>query len=365
MAHIFDVTAPGDSVSLGPGGTGEIPFTVTNVSASAVRGRAVLGPEKSVALPWLKLAGEQERLLQPKQTDTFLVKVAVPPGTSTGDYSFRLDIVSVARPDEDSTQGPAIKIPVILAPPPPKPFPWWILVVAAVVIGGLSYAAIKLIPGNKVTVPDLRGKTIEQAEALLTPLHLKLGTQTKTPAAPSDVDRIVGQTPAYDPTNPPLAPPSGSVDVQVGVANTAPPIPLVAPPAGRAGIVNADTSLCLGPLNGLTDNNREIVGSSCDGDPARLWTFDVGDGGVVHVVNSSSGRCLTVAGGNTVPADPSVQFNCDQDPSRRWRFVALDGTKFQLENVNSHLCLTMAANAIAVQNPCGPPNSKWRFALAP
>jgi Ricin-type beta-trefoil lectin domain-like/PASTA domain len=365
MAHIFDITAPGDAVSLGPSGTGEIPFTVTNVSASAVRGRAVLGPEKSAVLPWLKLAGEQERLLQPKQTDTFLVKVAVPPGTNAGDYSFRLDIVSVARPDEDSTQGPAIKIPVILAPPPPKPFPWWILAVAAVVIGGLSYAALKLIPGNKVTVPDLRGKTVEQAQALLMPLHLKLGTQTKTPVAQSDVDHIVGQTPAYDPKNPTLTPPGSIVDVQIGIANTAPPIARVAPPAGRAGIVNADTSLCLGPVNGLTDNNRGIVGSRCDGDPARLWTFDGGEGDVVHIVNSSSGRCLTVAGGNTVPADPSVQYNCDEDPSRRWHFVALDGTTFQLQNVNSHMCLTMPANAVAIQNPCGPLNSKWRLALAP
>jgi hypothetical protein len=231
MAHVFDITAAGDSVSLGPTGTGEVPFTVTNVSASAVRGRAVFGPEKSAVLPWLKLMGEQERLLQPKQTDTFLVKVAVPPGTSPGDYSFRLDIISVARPDEDSTQGPAIKIPVILAPPPPKPFPWWILIVAAIVIGGISYAALKLIPGSKAAVPDLHGKTVEQAEALLTPLHLKLGTQTKAPADKENVDRIVGQTPVFDPKNPTLVPPDTIVNVQVGVAKAEPPPP---PPVAQS-----------------------------------------------------------------------------------------------------------------------------------
>jgi hypothetical protein len=232
MAHIFDVTAVGDSVSLGPTGIGEVPFTVTNVSSSAVRGRAVFGPEKSAVLSWLKLTGEQERLLQPKQTDAFLVKVAVPPGTNPGDYSFRLDIVSVARPDEDSTQGPAIKIPVILAPRPPKPFPWWILVVAAVIIGGLSYAAIKLIPGNQVAVPNLQGKKVEEAEALLTPLHLKLGTPAKTPADKEDVDRIVGQTPAYDSKSPTLVPPETIVNVQVGVPKAVPPPP--PPPAAVA-----------------------------------------------------------------------------------------------------------------------------------
>jgi cytolethal distending toxin subunit A len=310
MAHIFDITAPGDAVSLGPSGTGEIPFTVTNVGASAVRGRAVLGPEKSAVLSWLKLAGEQERLLQPKQTDTFLVKVAVPPGTNAGDYSFRLDIVSVARPDEDSTQGPAIKIPVILAPPPPKPFPWWILAVAAVVIGGLSYAAIKLIPGNKAPV-------------------------------------------------------------QTAIAKPAPPA-RIAPPAGRAAIRNLNSSLCLSPAGGLSDRNGAIGEQSCDGNVARSWTFQAVQGDVVKIQNSARPPlCLTVAGGNTVPADPAVQFTCDEDPSRRWHFVALDDTKFQLENVNSNMCLVVDTNATTanniVQKPCNPLDrwQVWEAILAP
>ena len=227
MAHIFEITAsPEKTVALGTDGTGEVAFTVTNVSGAPVKGRAVFGPEKSTALQWLKLIGEPERLIQPRLSDTFVVKVAVPPGTKVGDYSFRLDAISVARPDEDSTEGPTIAIPVALAAPPPRPFPWWILVAAALAIGALSVAALKLIPGKptpvvnaNVTAPDLSKQNLVDGEVLLTAGKLKLGTVDYVVSDVSNVDLILKQSPA-----PRAEVPSGSsVDVQVGVAIVAVP----------------------------------------------------------------------------------------------------------------------------------------------
>jgi Ricin-type beta-trefoil lectin domain len=321
MAHIFDVTAAEEWVYPSASGTCEISFTVTNVSATAVSGRAVLRPENSPVLPWLRVMGEHERLLQPKHPETFLVKIAIPPGTKAGDYSFRLDMVSAARPYEDSTQGPAIKIPVTLASPAPKSFPKWILVVAAVVIVGLGFAAWKLISPSKVTVPDVQ----------------------------------VGE--AKPEASPPATPPPTA------------PVARITPPSGRAGISNSYSGFCLSPAGAQTDNNRQIVQYRCDGDPARLWTFHAVEGDVFQIVNSASQRCLTVAGGNTQPADPSVQYNCDEDASRRWHLVALDETTFHLVNVNSKMCLAIPGtdlNDIAVQNPCDPNDrfQEWRLNLA-
>ena len=117
MPRIFEISAsPEKSVPLNTNGTGEVTFTVTNVTDTPARGRAVLGPGNSPVLKWLELTGDKERTIQPKMSDTFVVKVKVPPGTKPGDYKFRLYAVSVVRPDEDYTEGPTVGIPVPLAP---------------------------------------------------------------------------------------------------------------------------------------------------------------------------------------------------------------------------------------------------------
>jgi beta-lactam-binding protein with PASTA domain len=219
VAHIFEITSsPEKEVSLNPNGTGQVTFTVTNVTGAPVKARGVLGPEKSPALQWLNLVGEPERIIQPNMSDTFIVQAKVPPGTKPGDYSFRLDAISVARPDEDSTQGPSVGIPITFEAPPPKPFPWWILIAAAVGIAIIGYVALKLIPGNDVAVPDLTQKNVSAAEALLTAQHLKLGHVDNVVADGPKVNLILKQS---------LAPgskaaPGSSVDVQVGAPKDSP-----------------------------------------------------------------------------------------------------------------------------------------------
>jgi PASTA domain len=215
VAHIFDVTASAEKAAvLNTEGTGEVCFTVTNVTNAPVKARAVMGPERSLALAWLTLVGDAERYIQPHQSDTFVVKVKVPAGTKPGDYGFRLDAISVSRPDEDSTQGPTIAIPVTLAPPPHKPFPWWILAAAAVVIGGLSYAALKLIPNNDAIVPDLSSKNLTEARGLLAAQHLKVGNIDNLLSDRSKVDLVIKQSPPSQTK----VPPGSAINFQIGVA---------------------------------------------------------------------------------------------------------------------------------------------------
>lgn len=151
MPGSFTITAASNSVRLDSQGHGEALFTVSNTRATTVRGRAQLAPlAPPVAAPeggatpvrfaaWLALAGEAEHEFGPHDTAQYQVTIQAPPGAPAGTYRFRLDMVGVANPDEDYTQGPAVAFDV--PEPQRRPFPWWIVIVAAAVLllgGGLT-----------------------------------------------------------------------------------------------------------------------------------------------------------------------------------------------------------------------------------
>ncbi|MCU1329015.1 MAG: Ricin lectin [Bryobacterales bacterium] len=315
MARIFDVTPGSEAVHLNNAGTGEMPFTVTNVGSRPVRGRVRVVAQEPAKAAWLAIPAGDERDFPVGGTQQFRVAVKIPAGTSEATYSFRLDVISVDNPDEDFTRGPAVSIPVVLVAPAARPFPWWILAVMA---------AVLLVGGFTVWY---------------------FASGKPSPAKPP-----VTQVPATPP----------------------PPTPeLVAPPTGRVYIVNKNSQLCLSPAGGARDNNIETVQYLCDGDPARLWNFRVVEKNIVQMVNFSSARCLTVAGGNKLPNNPSVQYNCDEDPSRRWQFVPVDADTFQLKNVNSELCLAITGagkenNQVALQVACSAdPAQNWQVRAQP
>lgn len=173
MARVFDVTSASDTVRLDGNGQGEMAFTASNVSGRPVRGRAKLVPQDAAAKAWLSVVGESERDFPASGTQQFTVKVAVPAGSKPGKYNFRLDVVSVQNPDEDYTQGPNVAISVTLPPPAPKPFPWWILVVAAVLllaIGGVVWYFMR--PGA-VEVPKIVASSPDAAMKALSDNHLE------------------------------------------------------------------------------------------------------------------------------------------------------------------------------------------------
>jgi hypothetical protein len=196
MARVFDITAASDTVRLDGNGQGDIAFTASNVSGRPLRGRANLVPQDAASKAWLSVSGGPERDFPGGGTQQFSVKVAVPPGTKAGKYNFRLDVVSVQNPDEDYTQGPNVAVSVTLAPPPPWHFPWWILVVAAVILIGLGGVAWYLLTPSTVEVPQIVGLTPAAATKALSDSQLKGEQQGEEHTGIVNPGLVSSQTPA-------------------------------------------------------------------------------------------------------------------------------------------------------------------------
>ena len=131
----FTVTSAGQRVRLDSNGAGQAPFTVTNTSAQQLKGRMLTRPSDPAKPEWFSIVGESVRDFAPNAAQQVVVQLNVPPTTTPGSYSFRLDAVSQAEPDEDFTEGPSISFEVEPPPTPEKKrFPWWIIAVAAGIV---------------------------------------------------------------------------------------------------------------------------------------------------------------------------------------------------------------------------------------
>lgn len=344
MDQTFNVTAsPQKKVALNTNGSGEVTYTISNVTDTPSKVRAVLGPDKAPVLPWLKLIGDSERLIPGKKSDDFVVKVNVPPGTKPGDYSFRLDAVSVARPNEDATEGPTIGIPVTLSGPAPRPFPWWILIAAVVVIGVGIYAALKIIPSNDIAVPDLTNKNLADATQQLQADNLKIGNvDNLLTQDPSKVDVILKQSTAPG-TKVPVR---TMIDVSAGVAIVTVPDLRGPLPAAQAAL--AALHLDLNPLNNVNQAGAasgQVLGSNpAAGNSVQSHTkvtLTVQEGNVTVpdltgqtlpvvqatlannnlVLGAVSGLVTNIAMVGNPPIVPNVTFNVIESWSSRGQMV--------------------------------------------
>ncbi len=178
--YSFAVTAAAGTITLDAQRRGEAVFTVSNAGGRPVRGRARLGIDPPAAPAWFSLAEPAERDYAAAETQQYTVQIKVPPEAPAGQYHFRLDMIQVANPDEDYTQGPAVVFDVPVAAPVKRPFPWWILaVIAALLIigGGLGwYFGLRT-----TTIPDVKGLTIGAATTTLTDAGFKTGTIIPAP----------------------------------------------------------------------------------------------------------------------------------------------------------------------------------------
>ena len=135
MPRSFAITTSEPSLKLSPAGRGELTFTVSNTLGQPVRVRTVIEPEGQAPRDWFTLMGDTERELAPDGTQSYSVKLAVPPGTPEGQHAFHLLVANVANPDEQFAIGPSVAFQVQRpAPVTKKPFPWWIVAVAAGVL---------------------------------------------------------------------------------------------------------------------------------------------------------------------------------------------------------------------------------------
>ncbi|HEX8702417.1 MAG TPA: LamG domain-containing protein [Myxococcaceae bacterium] len=148
MPRSFAITTSEPSLKLSPAGRGELTFTVSNTLGLPVRVRTVIEPEGQAPREWFTLMGDAERDLAPDGTQSYSVKLAVPPGTPEGQHAFHLLVANVANPDEQFAIGPSVAFQVQRpAPVTRKPFPWWIVAVAAgvLLITGAAIGAAKLL----------------------------------------------------------------------------------------------------------------------------------------------------------------------------------------------------------------------------
>jgi len=130
----FSVTAAKKKVKLDRSGGARSPFTVTNTSPQTLRGRLLTRPGAAAKPEWFSIVGESVRDFAPNVAAQIVVQLAVPPGTTPGSYSFRLDAVSQVLPDEDFTDGPSVAFEVKPPPQPRKPWLPWALIAVGVLI---------------------------------------------------------------------------------------------------------------------------------------------------------------------------------------------------------------------------------------
>lgn len=195
MARTFAITPTTDALKIVDNTTpSETTFTVSNASLSPRRCGVTVVPSDPAKPDWFTVKGEPERLLKPGDTTQFTVEVKIPPGTPEGKYQFRLDALDRDNPSEYNTEGPLVGVELTKPTPKidPKPFPWWIIAVAAVVLIGAGVAVWMLLPKD-VTVPNVVGKSFEEASSELTGKKLKVEDEMQVGDQPENT--VVKQEP--------------------------------------------------------------------------------------------------------------------------------------------------------------------------
>ncbi len=218
MPSLFAITTAANSVPLDGNRKGQIVFTVSNTSVSAVRGRARIAPDGAAAATWFKLAGEAEREFTVNATQQYTVQIVVPPTVAAGNYTVRLDMVGVDNPDEDFTQGPSVTF-AVPEPLPVKKFPWWIIaVIVGIVIVGVILAVV--LSPKQVEVPTLVGSSLVAAQPTLESAGLKANVIQAT-AESAKVNVVLAQ----DPSGGAKVQSGSDVTLTVGVAKPITPTP--------------------------------------------------------------------------------------------------------------------------------------------
>lgn len=151
-ARAFAITASAtEPQRVDASGEASFVFTVSNALGRPVRARATVTPEGDTRREHVGVTGEVERDFAADGTQSWSVRVRVPPETPPGTYAFHLLVASVSNPDDEYADGPRVQF-VVAAKEAPRPFPWWIVaLVAGVVVlvggGGLAWWLATRAPG--------------------------------------------------------------------------------------------------------------------------------------------------------------------------------------------------------------------------
>lgn len=208
MPKTFTITTTAtDTLKTDAKGHAEAAFTVTNTGQRPMRGIAKAVALDSTKSEWLKVTGETEREFPPGGTQQVVVTFDSPPtaapagtrapATGSDKFGFRLDVASATNPDEDSTEGPVVKVAPTEPPPlpgPKKPFPKWIFIpIGVVVLAIIGVVLWWLLSGDKApkgyVIPDVANAPESEARQ-----KLETGCQEKTGCAVVEVSAVPDNT---------------------------------------------------------------------------------------------------------------------------------------------------------------------------
>lgn len=175
MTNEFSITTATNTILLDINRQGSATITANNLSGRELRGRASLEtvPSNQPFASWLQIEGESERTFAIGATSQFVVKVNVPASANAGNYTFRLNLVDTANPDEGFNPGQSI---VILVPQPEKPkpkFPLWLLPIILLVVAAIIVGIVFATRSKTITVPDVLGMTATDAQDALEEIGLR------------------------------------------------------------------------------------------------------------------------------------------------------------------------------------------------
>jgi PASTA domain len=148
----FAVTAPPE-LSLAADRTGSTSFTITNLTGRPVRARLIPRGQAGALDAWLSVSGPAEVPMAVGGTVTATVMVNVPQTEPVGQHTLYLEVVA-----EDDTESIAAGQSVSFRVPPAtgakKKFPWWIIIVAAVVLALLVGLGVYFLTRDKAPPDD-------------------------------------------------------------------------------------------------------------------------------------------------------------------------------------------------------------------
>jgi PASTA domain len=191
----FVITTPKVDLSPGADRTDEFSLSVSNVTGRPIRASLSLVPTEPAKVDWFTVTGETERAFALGATESFVVKVAVPPEVPAGSYAVRCDAVSEDQPQEVFTPGPTITM-TVGAPPVKRKLPIIPIVVAAVVAVALVVGVIVFATlGGGKQVIDVTGIAGSDAIRTLTAAGFSTDPAAAVNAAQCDA-AVATQDPA-------------------------------------------------------------------------------------------------------------------------------------------------------------------------
>ena len=143
----FEVNPVSSTVVLDASRHGRATFTVTSRANRTLRAKIRPVALQSSRPDWFKVQGPPERDIVNGVTLQVVVEAAVPADVAFGHYLFRLDIVGLENPDEDTASSSAVAFDIATkVPPPPQVRAAYWETVSGAAVGAIAIGAVGAVP---------------------------------------------------------------------------------------------------------------------------------------------------------------------------------------------------------------------------